>query len=43
MDWVLIDFGEIFDKRRPFPNQKGMVKVVEMTFCQRNMWNNDTT
>jgi hypothetical protein len=22
MDWVPIDYGEIFDKRRPFPNQK---------------------
>jgi hypothetical protein len=32
MDWVPIDFGEIFDKRRPFPNQKGMVKAVEMDF-----------
>jgi hypothetical protein len=32
MDWVPIDFGEIFDKRRSFPNQKGMVKAVEMDF-----------
>jgi hypothetical protein len=32
MDWVPTDFGEIFDKRRPFPNQKGMVKAVEMDF-----------
>jgi hypothetical protein len=24
MDWVPIDYGEVFDKRRPFPNQKGM-------------------
>jgi hypothetical protein len=32
MDWVPIDSGEIFDKRRPFPNQKGMVKAVEMDF-----------
>jgi hypothetical protein len=23
MDWVPIDYGEVFDKRRPFPNQKG--------------------
>jgi hypothetical protein len=23
MDWVPIDFGEIFDKRIPFPDQKG--------------------
>jgi hypothetical protein len=20
MDWVPIDYGEVFDKRRPFPN-----------------------
>jgi hypothetical protein len=32
MDWVPIDFGEIFDKRRLFPNQKGMAKAVEMDF-----------
>jgi hypothetical protein len=43
MDWVSIDFGEIFDKRRSFPNQKGMAKAVEKTFRRRNMWNNHTT
>jgi hypothetical protein len=32
MDWVPIDFGEIFDNRRPFPNQKGMAKAVEIDF-----------
>jgi hypothetical protein len=32
MDWVSIDFGEIFDKRRSFPNQKGMAKAVEIDF-----------
>jgi hypothetical protein len=32
MDWVPIDFGEIFDKRRSFPNQKGMAKAVEIDF-----------
>jgi hypothetical protein len=32
MDWVPIDFGEIFDKRRPFLNQKGMAKAMEMDF-----------
>jgi hypothetical protein len=32
MDWVPFDFGEIFDKRRLFPSQKGMVKAVEMDF-----------
>jgi hypothetical protein len=32
MDWVPIDFGEINDKRRPFPNQKGMSKAVDMDF-----------
>jgi hypothetical protein len=32
VDWVPIYFGEIFDKRRPFPNRKGMAKVVEIDF-----------
>jgi hypothetical protein len=32
MDWVPIDYGEVFDKRRPFPNQKGMARVLEMDF-----------
>jgi hypothetical protein len=32
MDWVPIDFGEIFDKRRPLPNQKEMAKAVVMDF-----------
>jgi hypothetical protein len=29
MDWVPIDYGEVFDKRRPFPNQKGMARTLE--------------
>jgi hypothetical protein len=32
MDWVPIDYGELFDKRRPFPNQKGMAKALEVDF-----------
>jgi hypothetical protein len=32
MDWVTIDYGEVFDKRRPFPNQKGMARALEMDF-----------
>jgi hypothetical protein len=32
MDWVPIDYGEVFDKRRPFPNQKGMAKALEVDF-----------
>jgi hypothetical protein len=32
MDWVLIDYGEVFDKRRPFPNQKGMARALEADF-----------
>jgi hypothetical protein len=32
MDWVPIDYGEVFDKRRPFPNQKGMARVLEVDF-----------
>jgi hypothetical protein len=30
MDWVPIDYGEVFDKRRPFPNQKGMARALEV-------------
>jgi hypothetical protein len=32
MDWVPIDYGEVFDKRRPFPNQKGMPRALEVDF-----------
>jgi hypothetical protein len=32
MDWVAIDYGEVFDKRRPFPNQKGMARALEVDF-----------
>jgi hypothetical protein len=32
MDWVPIDYGEVFDKRRPFPNQKGMARVLKVDF-----------
>jgi hypothetical protein len=32
MDWVPIDYGEVFDKRRLFPNQKGMARALEMDF-----------
>jgi hypothetical protein len=28
MDWVPIDYGEVFGKRRLFPNQKGMVRAL---------------
>jgi hypothetical protein len=34
MDWVPIDYGEVFDKRRPFPNQKGMAIALEVDFPQ---------
>jgi hypothetical protein len=30
--WVPIDYREVFDKRRPFPNQKGMARALEMDF-----------
>jgi hypothetical protein len=33
MYWVPIDYGEVFDKRRPFPNQKGMARALEVDFC----------
>jgi hypothetical protein len=32
MNWVPIDYGEVFDKRRPFPNQKGMARALEVEF-----------
>jgi hypothetical protein len=32
MDWVPIYYGEVFDKRRPFPNQKGMARALETDF-----------
>jgi hypothetical protein len=32
MDWVPIDYGEVFDKRRPFSNQKGMARALETDF-----------
>jgi hypothetical protein len=32
MDWVPIDYGEVFDKRRWFPNQKGMARALEVDF-----------
>jgi hypothetical protein len=32
MDWVPIDYEEVFDKRRPFPNQKGLVRALEVDF-----------
>jgi hypothetical protein len=32
MDWVPIDYEKVFDKRRPFPNQKGMARALEVDF-----------
>jgi hypothetical protein len=32
MDWVPINYGEVFYKRRPFPNQKGMARALEVDF-----------
>jgi hypothetical protein len=32
MNWVPIDYEEVFDKRRPFPNQKGMARALEVDF-----------
>jgi hypothetical protein len=32
MDWVPIDYGEVFDKKTPFPNQKGMARALEAIF-----------
>jgi hypothetical protein len=32
MDWVPIDYGEVFNKRRLFPNQKGMARALKVDF-----------
>jgi hypothetical protein len=32
MDWVPIDYREVFDKRRLFPSQKGMARALEVDF-----------
>jgi hypothetical protein len=32
MDWVPIDHGEVFAKRRPLPNQKRMARALEVDF-----------
>jgi hypothetical protein len=32
MDWVPIDYRGVFNKRRPFPNQKGMARALEVDF-----------
>jgi hypothetical protein len=32
IDWVPNDYGEVFDKRRPFPNQNGMARALEVDF-----------
>jgi hypothetical protein len=32
MDWVPIGYGEVFDKRKPFPNQKGMARALQVDF-----------
>jgi hypothetical protein len=32
MDWVPIDFREIFDKRKSLSNQKGVAKAVDIDF-----------
>jgi hypothetical protein len=32
MDWVPINYREVFDKRRSFPNQKGIARALEVDF-----------
>jgi hypothetical protein len=38
MDWVSIDYGDVFGKRRPFPNQKGMARALEAGFPRKGKW-----
>jgi hypothetical protein len=35
MDWVSINYREVFDKRSPFPNQKGVARALEADFHQK--------
>jgi hypothetical protein len=32
MDCVPIDYGEVFDKTRPYPNQREVVRALELDF-----------
>jgi hypothetical protein len=32
MDWVPINYVEVFDEKITFPNQKGMARALEMDF-----------
>jgi hypothetical protein len=32
IDWVPVDYGEVFDNRRQYPNQKGMARALEVDF-----------
>jgi hypothetical protein len=47
MDWVPINYGEVFDKRRPFPNQKGVARALEVDFPSKkqveNLYDLETT
>jgi hypothetical protein len=47
MDWVPINYGEVFDKRTPFPNQKGMARPLEVDFPPEkeaeNSYDHETT
>jgi hypothetical protein len=47
MDWVPIDYGEVFNNRRSFPNQKGMARALEVDFPPEkqaeNSYNLETT
>jgi hypothetical protein len=43
MDWVPINYGEVFDKRRPFHNQKGMARALEVDFPPETKRNIHTT
>jgi hypothetical protein len=40
MDWFPIDYGKVFDKKKLFPNQKGMAKELEEDFPLENQAEN---
>jgi hypothetical protein len=43
MNWLPIDYGEVFDKRRPFPNQKGWQEHWKWISHRRRKRKNHTT
>jgi hypothetical protein len=43
IDWVPVDYGEVFGKRRPFSNEKGMARALEVDSHPKRKWKIHTT